>query len=559
MRKSLVLLGVAAVALLLATPAIAQNHGVSFTPIGFVDDPGPFPASSIVATNPEGTVFIANPSWYGLYCFTWTREGGWGMEIGQSSGYCRISSKGTIMGGGLYPESDPAYLWPGTWAGEPNLWDPIPADPDYAPCGSSRMSFYDMGGEGDYAVGLTWAGCSAARGFLWEKATDSTINLGSPNGMSTRANAVTADGKKVIGWGTVLFGSRRGASWENGTWTFLGDPNATEQKTCVTSGKPCTSNTADPKYGCPEYVDDSSCQDRGTCTGGVCVGGANAGNSCSYNSQCPGWCVGGPNDGNTCTSDYYCPDTLVCDINPAWSDDLWKGEAYDVTDDGKYTIGQNIDYGDGWTTGYRMNPEGSFTPIPPPETFPDTVNPFRISQDGKTVVGRAGNPFFGAVPIFWIEGIGTVDLQLFLVAQGLDELFFWYLTDLYDVSADGTILVGRGFNPDGWYEGFIVDIKKVWLCHAPPGNPENARTLGVAIDSVAGHLAHGDFLGTCEFLNSGGLSRSSDLQQRRQARLSSGTLSDRYQAQPPVRQFGGDSENVTPVGPAVREIGKRTR
>jgi hypothetical protein len=196
---------------------------------------------------------------------------------------------------------------------------------------------------------------------------------------------------------------------------------------------------------------------------------------------------------------------------------LFKGEAYDVTDDGQHATGRQYAYPDGGpqgNSGYISNPDGSFTEIPPPAHFPNLVDPFRISQDGKTVVGRAGSFFTGVIPLFWNEGTGTQDLQLFLVQQGLDELFFWQLSQANDVSADGTVIGGTGINPDGWQEGFIVDLKKLWVCHAPPGNPENARTLGINLQTVGDHMAHGDFLGTCEFLNSGGLSRAADLHQR---------------------------------------------
>ena len=145
------------------------------------------------------------------------------------------------------------------------------------------------------------------------------------------------------------------------------------------------------------------------------------------------------------------------------------------------------------------------------------------------MVGMIGNPWFGSIPAFWNEGTGTVDLHLFLVAQGLDELFFWYLTQLNDVSADGTVMAGIGYNPDGWQEGFVVDLHKVWICHAPPGHPENARTLGISFRDVGSHIAHGDFLGTCEFLNSGGLSRSAALRDR---------LNRGYSADPTARHDG---------------------
>jgi len=526
MRKSLVLLGVAALAVLLATTASAENRGVTFTHIGYLGDPGPFPASAVTSMNPDGTVFIASPTYFGNYCFTWTPDGGWGTEIGEATSICRMSSNGTIMASGLYPGSDPGYAWPGTWAGAPNVWDPIPADADFEACGNSRMSFYDMGGDGDYATGLTWSGCSVARAFRWDKATNTSVNLGSLNGDSSRGNAINNDGSTVVGWTRMMSGQWRGARWDDGTWNWVDGQGSIEPKVCIESGKSCTSNNGDERYGCPEYVDDSHC-DRATCVSNVCVGGPNAGQSCTANYQCAGYCIGGPNDGDTCTSDYYCPDTAACIDNPAWSNAAYKGEARDVSEAG-HVVGRNYggDYPQ-WNSAYRENPDGSFTEIPTAPSFPDTWEPLRISENGKTVVGRIGNPFFGSIAAIWNESIGTQDLQLFLVQQGLDELFFWYLTDVYDVSADGTVIGGRGFNPDGWYEGFVIDMKKLWVCHAPPGNPENARTLGVSLDTVGDHMAHGDFLGTCEFQNSGGLSRAAELTERR-ARKISGLAADAY-------------------------------
>jgi PKD repeat protein len=44
-----------------------------------------------------------------------------------------------------------------------------------------------------------------------------------------------------------------------------------------------------------------------------------------------------------------------------------------------------------------------------------------------------------------------------------------------------------------------TDGKKVYICHAPPGNPGNAQTLAVNVSSVKDHLANhaGDKLGQC--------------------------------------------------------------
>jgi hypothetical protein len=40
--------------------------------------------------------------------------------------------------------------------------------------------------------------------------------------------------------------------------------------------------------------------------------------------------------------------------------------------------------------------------------------------------------------------------------------------------------------------------ERVQVCHAPPGNPANARTITVSVSTLPAHLAHGDTEGPCE-------------------------------------------------------------
>lgn len=40
--------------------------------------------------------------------------------------------------------------------------------------------------------------------------------------------------------------------------------------------------------------------------------------------------------------------------------------------------------------------------------------------------------------------------------------------------------------------------EKVTICHVPPGNPDNAKTITVGAPSARAHLSHGDTLGECE-------------------------------------------------------------
>ncbi|MGI0008346.1 MAG: hypothetical protein ACRD92_01855 [Nitrosopumilaceae archaeon] len=48
--------------------------------------------------------------------------------------------------------------------------------------------------------------------------------------------------------------------------------------------------------------------------------------------------------------------------------------------------------------------------------------------------------------------------------------------------------------------------KKTTICHIPPGNPDNPRTISVSNKAVAKHLGHGDHVGRCNDSQSGGSS-----------------------------------------------------
>jgi len=38
----------------------------------------------------------------------------------------------------------------------------------------------------------------------------------------------------------------------------------------------------------------------------------------------------------------------------------------------------------------------------------------------------------------------------------------------------------------------------VTICHIPPGNPANAHTITIAMSALPAHLAHGDYVGSCQ-------------------------------------------------------------
>ena len=54
------------------------------------------------------------------------------------------------------------------------------------------------------------------------------------------------------------------------------------------------------------------------------------------------------------------------------------------------------------------------------------------------------------------------------------------------------LAVLTGIIPESFGNGWVV------ICHIPPGNPDNAHTIGVKHAALRAHLAHGDFEGACE-------------------------------------------------------------
>ena len=80
-----------------------------------------------------------------------------------------------------------------------------PIRPNAAPCDTSLTGAYGATDDGSVVVGLGWDGCNYARGFRWS-AANGMVDLGSANGRSTRANAISNDGRTIVGWTTAATG-----------------------------------------------------------------------------------------------------------------------------------------------------------------------------------------------------------------------------------------------------------------------------------------------------------------------------------------------------------------
>jgi uncharacterized membrane protein len=93
--------------------------------------------------------------------------------------------------------------------------------PNPAPCDASISSVIGTSGSGAVHVGLAWNGCDFARAFRWEESTG-MVDLGSTVAdRSSRADAVSGDGRVVVGFQERADGFWQGARWVDGQQTLF--------------------------------------------------------------------------------------------------------------------------------------------------------------------------------------------------------------------------------------------------------------------------------------------------------------------------------------------------
>jgi probable HAF family extracellular repeat protein len=116
--------------------------------------------------------------------------------------------------------------------------------PNAQPCDELLSATYGASADGTVVVGLAWDGCPIARAFRWEESTG-VVNLGSLTGASTRANAVSGNGRVVVGWEEPT-GFREAAKWVDGKQEMirgpvdlLGEAHATNWDGSIIAGAAC--------------------------------------------------------------------------------------------------------------------------------------------------------------------------------------------------------------------------------------------------------------------------------------------------------------------------------
>jgi len=223
---------------LLSTLCLAQNT-VKAT-FSIITDPIPNTWSNF-ALSGDGTVMAAN---YGGEIFRWTAAEGF-QDLGPGDPYASsigISRDGsTIISGHIGLDG---YSAPAMWnaSGIVDLGHPSNG---CTAIGNSWGSGYGVNAKGTIAVGLAWT-CEDAEGFIWT-AKEGNHSLGHPAGTaSSRASAISANGKTIVGFWEMSVGPRRPVRWIGSQHDlFLGSNTIGEADAVTSDGKRIVGQTLD--------------------------------------------------------------------------------------------------------------------------------------------------------------------------------------------------------------------------------------------------------------------------------------------------------------------------
>jgi uncharacterized membrane protein len=185
----------------------------------------------------------------------------------------------------------------------------------------------------------------------------------------------------------------------------------------------------------------------------------------------------------------------------------FAGEANNSTTDGSVVVGGSLDYDlQASDPFWRWTPTGGLEFVAGMPGFGRTLA-LATNRDGSVIAGYGqglrlptGDFDNGVRSAFiWTPRLGLMPLKDFLTLQGIRTPDIYSLGIVNAVSANGTRLVGSGILlPNGTQVGWILDINRVKVCHAPQSSPGKTYTMTVSFpEGMDEHLAHGDTFGPC--------------------------------------------------------------
>lgn len=317
----------------LAPGVLAQT--ASFTPLGTA-------GTTVTGISHDGHAVAGYLSSGG--CFLWTPAGGV-LSIGGDGLNVKVANNAVAVSADkVDPLTGDTHAGRWTPAGGWQLIGGLGSQ-----SGSSVATGYNISADGQVVVGLGWITPGSAHAFRWTAAAGA-VDLG-PQGWSSRANGVSGDGQRPVGW---WGGTHKAAYWTGTTLTTI-------------------------------------------------------------------------------------PGTGVSD-------------AFAANFDGSAIVGSSDKRGFLWTQAGGFVDLGEY----PGQVFPESTVATGVSDDALTVVGLKAPGFAGKAWI-WRQALGLVDLETYLIGQGVN-LTGWSLRAATGISGNGNVIAGWGVNPGGQIEGWIAHL-----------------------------------------------------------------------------------------------------
>jgi probable HAF family extracellular repeat protein len=408
-------------------------------------------------------------------------------------------------------------------AGTPKIADitlnKVKGAPEFIPIDLPTSTITELSGDGQVGVGI-WDG-----GILrWTPAGGPELIGG--DWRSSQAG-VSHDGKTITASvADDATGVQTAAIWQRNTgWTSIGAlPGSTNCDIYLSSGWGVSDNKTVVGLNwlnCENvtafsWTSGTGMTDLGFLGDPANLGGSRANRISADSSTVVGWdqhFTGfwqGAQWRNGQETLFHQPPVLCCDFDPAFCTVDTVGSASAVNPNGSIVVGEFLateqiytdpDSGEEFhycnNTSWKWTASGGITGLG--DFIPDyTPLAQDVSDDGSVIVGVA-NPFdffFPRLSVIWTEETGFIDFQQFLAQQGTYAPG-WSLAVAGSISGDGKTVGGFGGSSYG-PQGFVVQMPKIVVCHAPPGNPSSKKTTDISFpDSLANHLAHGDTIGQC--------------------------------------------------------------
>jgi probable HAF family extracellular repeat protein len=291
--------------------------------------------------------------------------------------------------------------------------------------------------DGKLVVGWGQGADNVERAFRWTAATG-LEDLGTLGGTGARASAASADGSWIVGRSWTADEIQKGFRWSRETG-MLELPMA--GATAVSDdGSLIVYLGLRWKNG----VTSQTCPDRIAFGEGVSGDGQTV----------VGWWSNGHPDPRQDTQAFRWREATGCrDLGNLKEGAEAIGE--DANRDGSIGVGQARDK-DGFWKAVRWTPSGGTEDL---RTLGGSQSAaFAVSADGSVIVGQSLiTSALGSERAFrWTTRKQMQDLKRELLDHGVKSVENWILLSAADVSADGTVIVGYGRNPNKNFEAWVA-------------------------------------------------------------------------------------------------------